>query len=178
MQAQPGIERFRPELAALQANHAPRNRQTQAKPITTGSGRIEASERLKDKLQLVRCHAGAAVLDPQVPASFLSLASQPHAAFNRRMTDGIAQDVLQCLGQAVQVGANPAVFRQVARQPRRAPAGFETGVVAQYVPQRADIDRFARYLSLRVVLEAPPEAYGPRLFSLGAGHDRLVVRQT
>ena len=45
-------------------------------------------------------------------------------------------------------------------------------------PPTANIDRFARYLSLRVVLEAPPEAYGPRLFSLGAGHDRLVVRQT
>ncbi|MNI65950.1 hypothetical protein D3C73_1214840 [compost metagenome] len=75
-------------------------------------------------------HAGALVTQAQMPVVALTPAIEADPAIGRRMADGIAHEVFQRLGQAVQMGLHHAFDAERAGQPCTVPAALEAGVLA------------------------------------------------
>ena len=131
MQAQARVAIAGPQSAALQLDGASGNGQAQAEP---GTAVGKALVRFEDAFELRVRHAGALIAQAQVPNLAFAPAIQADPAFGWRMANGIAQQVLQGLCKAVQVGLYLAVDTKRTWQARRGPAAFEADVLAQGCP--------------------------------------------
>ncbi|MNG98850.1 hypothetical protein D3C79_580070 [compost metagenome] len=118
-----------------------RNAQAQAKTTVPWTRTIQPGKRRKDALKVGLGNTAALVLQPQQPVIALAAPAQADHACAWRVPNGIAQNVLQRLGQAIEVALHPAGSVQVALQLRRRPGAFKAGILGEHFPQGLNLDR-------------------------------------
>ena len=105
-----------PQTATLQPQGIARNAQAQAKAAIAGARTIKTGKGRKNPLQLFRRHPAALIIKPKMPHVALAPPIKTDDTLGRRVTNGITQDVLQGLSQAIEMPAHPAMLIHQARQ--------------------------------------------------------------